>query len=153
MNNVNIITTTTTTMITVTITLTITIPITVSMKPAVNNNDCYKNNSNSYKNNNNNEGIQQWTLHKVALVVHCDHPCPTEIWNVRFYEGRKTEGPAGKPEDLRENRRTRGKTLGAGENPRSRDVNQQKTQPTCDTSSGNWTQTAVEILDFPAHTS
>lgn len=139
MNNVNIITTTTTTMITVTITLTITIPIAVSMKPAVNNNDCYKNNSNSYKNN---DGIQQWTLHKVALVVHCDHPCPTEIWNVRFYEGRKTEGPAGKPKDPWENRRTRRKTL-----------NQQKAQPTCDTSSGNWTQAAVEILDFPAHTS
>lgn len=117
MNNVNIITTTTTTMITVTITLTITIPITVSMKPAVNNYDCYKNNSNSYKNNNNNDGIQQWTLHKVALVVHCDHPCPTEIWNIRFYEGRKTEGPAGKPEDLRENRRTRGKTEGPAGKP------------------------------------
>lgn len=104
-------------MITVTITLTITIPITVSMKPAVNNYDCYKNNSNSYKNNNNNDGIQQWTLHKVALVVHCDHPCPTEIWNIRFYEGRKTEGPAGKPEDLRENRRTRGKTEGPAGKP------------------------------------
>lgn len=117
MNNVNIITTTTTTMITVTITLTITIPITVSMKPAVNNNDCYKNNSNSYKNNNNNDGILQWTLHKVALVVHCDHPSPTKIWNVRFYEGRKTEGPAGKPEDLRENRRTRGKTEGPAGKP------------------------------------
>ena len=65
----------------------------------------------------------------------------------------KTEGPAGKPKDPWENRRTRRKTLGAGENPRSRDVNQQKAQPTCDTSSGNWTQAAVEILDFSAHTS
>ena len=55
---------------------------------------------------------------------------------------RKTGGPAGKPKDPWENRRTRRKTL-----------NQQKAQPTCDTSSGNWTQAAVEILDFPAHTS
>lgn len=110
MNNVNIITTTTTTMITVTITLTITIPITVSMKPAVNNNDCYKNNSNSYKNNNNNDGILQWTLHKVALVSTVTIQVQLKFGVFVFMKG-------GKPKDPQENRRTCGKTEGPAGKP------------------------------------